>query len=326
MSATTSKPSKLDTDRLRKVAALMESGATEGERAAARSRGEAIAAAAGLTLDDALAILGDTPAEPGGFLAGFEDWMEKREPGHKARAARERAEREAARMARCVDHLRRFGSREAVFAETPDECRLRETLAPLADHRAFMDSEETYIAGYCGWQGGGEQPEALREALGRALPFPETIGAVRAEIATWDALNDARMDLEPLGDEPVWIRARRHALERLMDTITAPTVEGVRTRLAWLAELNGRECTRPVEWDAALIAALQADFETIARGLATTVRPAPVQSGHATASQRRRDVRTMLARHPDMPDREIARRCGVSPQTVGNQRRAVAGQ
>lgn len=324
MSPTTSPLSNLDTDRLRKVAALMTSGATKGERAAARSRGDAIAAAAGLALDDALSIL-DTPPTitPGGFFAGFEDWMEKREPGHKVRAARERAEREAARMARCVDHLRRFGSRGAVFAETPDERRLRETLAPLADHRAFMDSEETYVAGYCGWTG-GEQPPELVEALGRALPFPETIGAVRAELATWDALDAARMDLEPLGEELVWIRARCHALERLMDTIPAPTVAGFRARLAWLEELNGHGFTRPVERDTALIATLRADFDAIVEGLGTA--PAPVQSGHATASQRRRDVRTMLARHPDMPDREIARRCGVSPQTVGNQRRAVAGQ
>lgn len=53
--------STLDTAKLAKVRALMDSGATEGERAAARRKAEAIAKAAGMTLDAVLSMLDAHP-------------------------------------------------------------------------------------------------------------------------------------------------------------------------------------------------------------------------------------------------------------------------
>ncbi|HEV7246574.1 MAG TPA: phosphoadenosine phosphosulfate reductase family protein [Shinella sp.] len=54
---------------------------------------------------------------------------------------------------------------------------------------------------------------------------------------------------------------------------------------------------------------------------------APIaQNGHRTASQRREEVLSILDATPDLPDREIARRVGVSPQTVGNLRRRQASK
>ncbi|WP_454917412.1 hypothetical protein [Xanthobacter sediminis] len=94
--------SKLDTDKLRKVHRLMEGGATAGERAAARSRAERIATAAGMTLEVALSSLDAPPAqEPRIFLHGFDDWMEAKEPGYKAREAIKRAESERKRQEKC---------------------------------------------------------------------------------------------------------------------------------------------------------------------------------------------------------------------------------
>lgn len=43
-------------------------------------------------------------------------------------------------------------------------------------------------------------------------------------------------------------------------------------------------------------------------------------------ADRRASVHRLLTSFPDMSDREIARRVGVSPTTVGNQRRALSGQ
>lgn len=41
-------------------------------------------------------------------------------------------------------------------------------------------------------------------------------------------------------------------------------------------------------------------------------------------AEKRADVLAILAAHPELSDREIARRAGVSPQTVNTHRRATA--
>lgn len=45
------------------------------------------------------------------------------------------------------------------------------------------------------------------------------------------------------------------------------------------------------------------------------------QYENVTASDRRNAVLSILDRKPELSDREIARRIGVSPQTVGNWRK-----
>ncbi|WP_232847450.1 hypothetical protein [Xanthobacter oligotrophicus] len=78
-----------DIEKLRKVRGLMTGGATEGERAAARSRAEAIAKAAGLTLAEAMSKLDTAPPPPTArsIFDGFDDWMEAKEPGWRAEQA-----------------------------------------------------------------------------------------------------------------------------------------------------------------------------------------------------------------------------------------------
>lgn len=113
--------STLDMEKLRKVRALMDGAKTEGERLAARGRAEALAARAGMTLQQALSKLDVAkPAAPqlGNPFAGFADWMEEREPGYKAEQARRRADREANRLARCKELLAEYGSEKAVFVPT----------------------------------------------------------------------------------------------------------------------------------------------------------------------------------------------------------------
>lgn len=126
---------------------------------------------------------------------------------------------------------------------------------------------------------------------------------------------EARCAFVPDYDAPACIRARQAALEHLMDTLPAPSVEGLRARLAWLAHLNAREMTRDAKADAALIATLRADFEAVAGG---------VQSGRRSTADKAAEVRALLRAEPGLSDREIARRVRVSPQTVGNWRRRAA--
>ncbi len=301
----TGAPSTLDMDKLRKVRALMTRGATAGERQAARTKAEAVAARAGMTLGEALSRL-DTPAPAASadFFAGFDDWMEACEPGWKAAKAARLSERERRRLARCRELLAEFGGEEAVFAETEPERRLRLALEPLEADWHGLESYGDWIS--------GEPTPAMWEAIGRACPLPACISAVWAELGAWEALVDARIAFVPDYDAPPCIRARQAALEHLMDTLPAPSVEGLRARLAWLAHLNAREMTRDGKTDAALIATLCADFEAVA---------GDVQSGRRSAADKAAAVRALLRAEPALSDREIARRVGVSPQTVGNWRR-----
>ena len=304
--------SRLDIEKLRKVRALMDGAKTDGERQAAKKKAEALAARAGLSLNDALSKLDSpTPPQPGNMFAGFADWMEAREPGWKAEQARRRADREAERLARCKELLAEYGSKKAVFAPTDLETRLRRALAPLRDTWCGMDSFQDWIS--------GNPTPAMWDAIQSAAPLPDTLQGIWAEHAAWVKLTADRTAFVPEYDPPAHIRARQAALERYMDRTPAPTVEGMRVRLAWLAHLNARGVERNVQDDEILIATLRADLEAIAAGM----QP-PAGCSLQSPAQRRAAVLDLLATAPDLSDREIARRVGCSPQTVGNLRRKTA--
>ena len=141
--------STLDTGKLRKVRELMDRGATAGEQAAARAKAERLASDAGMTLQQALSTLDTSPKGPTirDVFAGFDDWMEGKEPGYKARKAAERAEKERKRLTRCQELLRQYGSEDAVFAPTAIEQALRAALEPFADPSNHMWGYEGYSYG-----------------------------------------------------------------------------------------------------------------------------------------------------------------------------------
>ena len=301
--------STLDMEKLRKIRALMQGGKTEGERQAAKGKAESLAARAGLSLKDALCKLdAASQPQPGNMFAGFDDWMEAKEPGYKAEQARRRADREAKRLARCRELLAEYGSEKAVFAPTDLEKRLRRALAPL---REGGDS-------FKGWIAGNPTP-AMWQAIQAASPLPDTLQGIWAEHAAWEKLVSDRITFEPYYDPPPHVRARQAALESHMDRTPAPTIEGMRARFAWMAHLNDRGFTRGIEDDAALLATMRADFEAIAAAM----QP-PAGNEPQRPAQRRAAVLELLATAPGLSDREIARRIGCSAQTVGNLRRKAA--
>lgn len=300
--------STLDMEKLRKVRALMDGAKTDGERQAAKTKAETLAARAGMTLQQALSRLdASAQSQPVNPFDGFADWMEAREPGYKAEQARRRADREAKRLARCEELLAEYGSEKAVFAPTDLEKRLRRALLPL---REGGDS-------FKGWVAGNPTP-AMWAAIQAAAPLPDTLQGIWAEHAAWEKLVTDRITFEPYYDAPAHVRARQAALERHMDRTPAPTIEGMRARLAWLAHLNDRGFTRDIHDDEAMISALRADFEAIAAGM----QPAPPSEPQRPA-RRRAAVLDLLTTAPGLSDREIARRVGCSPQTVGNWRRRM---
>ncbi|WP_010137901.1 helix-turn-helix domain-containing protein [Oceanicola sp. S124] len=300
----------LDTEKLRRLQTLMARGATEGERSAARGRAEMLAQRAGLSLSDALSKLDEQPAaKPKGMFDGFDDWMEAKEPGWKARSAAERAQREAARLKRCEELLREFGSEEAVFAETAEEAALRKALAPLAD-------KTKGFSGFDGWVS-GRPTEAMWQAMGAALPFPETAQGALDELRGLEGLTDARCAFFPDYSEGDHVYARISALTALLDGMSDPTEAGIRARLKWIAAVAHSEIARDPGFDQELAATLQADFELFTRSRGKNTR-------RASRAERQTEIVSMLRAHPDLPDREIARRIGCSPQTAGNWRRRLA--
>jgi hypothetical protein len=140
--------SNLDTDKFAKVRRLMTEGATEGERTAARARAEAIAERAGMTLNEAISKLDNTPksqpasATPSDWRDVFrdmDDWMDAKHPGYKAKQAEKKSAREERRADRRRLLLARFGSVSAVFELTEIERALFVAAAPFAKRRINTD-------------------------------------------------------------------------------------------------------------------------------------------------------------------------------------------
>lgn len=310
------KASKLDMDKLRKVWALMDGGKTEGERQAARLKAEAIAARAGLTLKAALSRLDAQDKQPASnpFTAtnpfqDFGDWMEAREPGWKAREAQRRADREAARVARCKVLLAEYGSEDAVFAPTETEAALRDALAHL------VDGSNSLFA-YRGFSfHKGPTPE-MWQAMRGAVQVPETVQEAWAAHQAHEARTDARCAFCPDYTPWEWEEAWKSALVHLLNNLRTPTAEGITARLAWLDYRANQDTTPDPEQEKVLVASLQADFAAFVQsGQAGTAPPTQ------RPAQRRAEVRQLLRAGLGLSDREIARRVGVSPQTVGNIRK-----
>lgn len=319
----------IDVEKYRKVRALAEQSPNAGERVAASSKLDILAKKAGLTRKAADRQASKVDSKPQSFdkpaanpFANFDDLMEEKEPGYKAEKAARMAESERARLARCKVLLEEFGSEAAVFAETKREAMLRTTLEPLADRRRYFNVPETYICGYAGWIS-GTPPAVLMAALERAYPFPRTIEEAWAELCQWRYLTEARIAFFPDHDSAVWVHAREAALELLMDMMPASNVDGFLVRLEWLEHLNQRGFSRDVKKAADLIAAMRRDFDVLVSSFQRTDedRGCEVPQPRETTSSRRAAVMSILDTEPGLSDREIARRVGVSPQTVGNIRR-----
>lgn len=218
--------------------------------------------------------------------------------------------------------------------EPDDEFSLRLNLYRLADING-----ELIVIAYDDWVA-GPPPARMMQALHLAIPFPDDLAGIWAEHCRWQRLAHEREAANRHYEMPIHILARIAGLEHFLDTRPAVTIDDRRARMAWLGMVCGSEVMRDVHDDMALAASLSDDFEAMAeelkrlraavqngqaKGMATNTIPsavsAPPAPGRRTNAEKQRDVLSMLDAHPEMPDREIARQCGVSPQTVNNWRR-----
>jgi hypothetical protein len=325
-----------DAVKFRKVAALMTNGATDGERGAAHTRATVIAANAGLTLQQAMSKM-DTPAKakPASIFEGFDDWMEQKEPGYKAERAKKETQRQDQYAARREEILKEFGSVKAFLDPTPLECLLLKAGAPFVTKRTRWTDEcgtrrqpASEFAGISGqfFKLADVAPAAVIAAK-TAFPFPQTIRAAFEELRQWDQLNRDRAHFydhhEYYFDLPVELR-----IELLRDAMKNQPVQ------SW-DDLEARFHYKSYSWEQQWVDAqdfddpewsrLFADIQILRAGTeaaaAKDVSSTDTPPLRRTNADKRAAVLSILDTIPDLSDREIARRTGVSPQTVNNWRR-----
>lgn len=318
-----------DVEKFRKVRVMMDRGATDGERAAARTRAEAMAQRAGMTLKQAMSKMDrkakaeqPKPQQAGGdwrdAFRNFDDWMEAKEPGYKARKAKEKAERDAERARKRTEALKVHGSAAAVFALTEMERALYDAATPVAKREWYDDWIEgrfaftTELGGVSATMWPEKAPAYVHDLIRKAWPMPDTLPGVLAELRMWDALRDLReLFIDGEYNRHAEVELRIWLLAKALDECPARDLNDVKARLQWAQH---RE---PYEYKP-MVARLLADLERLTAQ--TEAPPTTVQPQRRTNADKRRDVLSMMDANPDLSDREIARRCGVSPQTVCNWR------
>lgn len=326
--AVASAASKLDIGKFRKVHSLMAGGSTDGERAAARARAEMMAAKAGMTLQQAVSSLDGQPAvQPSSFFEGFDDWMEVKEPGWKAERAREKAERNARDNLRRAEIMDRYGSEKALFARTEREVALDAAIAHIAtwDHWTDDDGTRHRFAAtldgkspkYGYWSLSDITP-AIREAVTTAYPWPSKLDDALQEVKAWDRLRlDRGLASGGECNHYAEVECRFALLEHALQTgQPAASWDDIQARFDWKRYEFERQWLDPTECEDPFMDRLEADFALLRRQQVERSQSAP-----RTTAEKRAAVLSTLDAHPDLSDREIARRLGVSPQTVNTWRR-----
>ncbi|MCJ2076548.1 helix-turn-helix domain-containing protein [Methylobacterium sp. E-016] len=339
----------LDLTRFAKIRALHDGAATAGEREAAAGRMQSLVDTAGMTLNEALSKL-DAPAPQKTRAEAMASAFSELFNTPEMRA--QRAERERQRAERRAELLVEYGSEDAVWAPCERERALEAACRPVIIRKPIIGGEVDTLEG---WDGGrwSRLPANAQKAVASAYEAPATVRETLSEWRYWERRGNDQYAFWPDASPFVWVKARIEYLELRLDTLPAVSLNDLQSRLDWMRILNEREWHRDAIEERALLDRLAADVErmgTLIRDQDTETptvqdghdpdlddglksQPIPsVQSGqrrgeahgaypfHRTNADKRRDVIALLAE--GLTDREVARRAGVSPTTVGNLRRA----
>jgi hypothetical protein len=323
-----------DRATLAKVRALFDSP-VPGEVSAAQGRAAAILKKYGKTIGDIDVVLSAVEqAKPAGFdfFSTMDDEIEKKHPGWKAEQAQWRADRARAEVTYRDEVLAKYGSEEAAQAPSPMEKDVEDAVAHLKRKVSKKYANGIFeVESLDGWTDGSEAaPDHVRRAVEEALPLPVTIQQAKAEYDLWE---ERDRELEAAygrtgGNSYLSIACglRRTIVCELLETgLRARTITDALARQRYLVM---REFSMPEVEKAVL-----ADLEHLA-AMAEMAPERSVQTGHVhngqreTTTDRRAEVIRLLSNvdTAHLSDREIARRVGVSPQTVGNIRRRLADE
>jgi hypothetical protein len=334
----TSSASTLDIEKFRKVHVLMTAGATDGERSAAKARAEAMAKKAGMTLSQAASSLdGIAPSKPANLFEGFDDWMEEKEPGYKARCAAKRAEKDAADAIRRREVLSKYGTEQSLFARTKRERQLAAAVHDIAEWRDWTDEDGTVhtyadrIDGKMDFWNREALTDRVYAAVVGAYPVPSELRAVLSEYEDWRELEIERA----LFCEGEWnhhreVEARIAVLKDELDNRPASSWDDTAARMDWWEENLSWDFTPSLDEERLRKERIAADLLFLrhaaknGQGLKEPTTAQPAQNGRRTNADKAADVKSLLQSNPELSDREISRRVGVSPQTVGNWRARLA--
>ena len=201
----------MNLDRLRKIAALMDS-ANPGEAAAARDRARVMLEKAGKTLADLPGILMgiDAPKQSGPFT-----FYDMDNPLHRAAWAeqdRQRREQEQRKYApERAEVLARYGSEAAVLARTEWEEALIAAVQPWVKFQEppYDPRWVKSIDGFSDSLFTEKAPKRVLEAIAGAYPLPTTISAAKAEYDAWERRDrDLGLVLEMYGDNALDLPAK----------------------------------------------------------------------------------------------------------------------
>lgn len=342
----------LDFDKLGKLLALAGSD-YDGEAVAAVRKANAMLRASGLSFTDVAERLRQpTPAgrfstfddladniaeevvrayqktqerrKPKGYTKGGITWASK--AAYDAFCAQEAARREAERRRHAPQRaavLAKYGSETAAIARDEREQVLHDAalpwlegpFAPQPGHEHLAGRWHDSMGGWSRYDFDKHPVDECRQAIETAFPIPTAIRGAQDELRYWDERNDELCHaLELWGDEQLDLPAsyRRDRVRRLYETeLPIVTLDDLHLRLSLAAHADWKDVA-----DELAEPNLEA-FERLILGRG-------VQTGHPrTATERRDEVLALLSNvdTADLSDREIARRVGCSPQTVGNIRR-----
>lgn len=327
--------SKLDAEKFRKIYAHVERGVNQGERDNARRLAEKLATAAGMTFDEALKSI--NASDQSQEDQGYDDWRDV-----FRQTAAEKDERRQKREQKRTAVLARYGTIFRVFEATEKERKLRRAVSPFSQFTPFRTpaggkAQYTSKLDKC-WKIEielGDLSKRARRAIETAYPVPLTLADVLAELIEWDQLaydrkvftdqNEWNLDMEVVG--------RVAILKDILRNKPASSWDDIQARFAWDAHNWRQQWIWPEEYerdDDEFLKRIQADISA----LRERYEGQPVQVGQPKTgttdeihrmSRSNADIRnsvlSMLDTNPELSDREISRRVGVSPQTVNNWRR-----
>lgn len=328
----------LDLVKLGKVLALVDSS-NEGEATAAIESARRLLARDGKRFADLATMLmeaGNTPPPsmpappPPASPPPTAATSPPPRPGFRGRRARHGVPDPQAVLAR-------HGARDAVLAPCSREKLLRAAVARWAVAREAPNERWTHsLSGWTSTCLPRHMPPEIRRAVETAYSLPTSVAGAMAELEYWErrgteiaAMHGLDGQVVAEDDEPTLhldlpAYARAIVIRRLVEHgLRAATIRDALARAEYWRAHSGRG-----SWmEAAILADLRhlAGMEQATRGPEGQGTDAVQPTHFRTASERREEVIRMLAdtELAALPDREIARRVGVSPQTVGNLRRRV---
>lgn len=269
-------------------------------------------------------------------------------------ARRNREKRYKANAGRRAEVLKRYRTVFDVFEQTDREHKLRKAVSSFSTFRTFTDpsgkerrftSKMDKVSGDISLE---KISKRIRRAVQGAYPWPETFADAIIEVKLWDQL---RIDRDAF-DKNEWqhdleVEARVLLLEDMLRTVPVKSWDDMEARFDWDVYDWERQWLNPDEHtrlDDEIMKRLRADFEILrasstnppnvgtpmsathqAKATPADATPTAQNGQRRTNADKAADVQALLRSCPDLSDREISRRAGVSPQTVSNWRSRMKG-